>query len=199
MWGGGRMRKPKFRAWSSENNRYCDFVTLDESGRWIGWIKSSGVYLTTVDIILEQYTGLKDKNGKDIYDGDIMKYNSLLRTEKYYRYVIAWNPIDMAFGCASLEQAFIDYPDIVGGAQITDSVIIGNIYDNPELLKMERKIGEKFNYGDVTLEVKENTNGKSCGDCYFLHNWCAESFDTRGKCSKRARDDKRDVYFKEIK
>ena len=146
-----------------------------------------------------QFIGLKDKNGKEIYDGDIMQYNSLLRTEKYYRYVIAWNPIDMAFGCASLEQAFIDCPDIVGGAQITDSVIIGNIYDNPELLKMERKIGEKFNYGDVTLEVTENTNGKSCGDCYFLHNWCAESFDTRGKCSKRARDDKREVYFKEVK
>ena len=81
-----------------------------------------------------QFTGLKDKNGKEIYEGDIMQYNSLLRPEKYYRYVIAWNPIDMAFGCAGLAHAFLDCPDIGGGAQITDSTIIGNIHDNPELL-----------------------------------------------------------------
>ena len=84
-----------------------------------------------------QYIGKKDKNGNEIYEGDIMQYNSLLRPEKYYRYVIAWNPIDMAFGCASLALAFLDCPDIGGGAQITDSTIIGNIHDNPELLKQE--------------------------------------------------------------
>ena len=84
---------------------------------------------------LGQFTGLHDKNGNEIYEGDIMQYNSLLRPEKYYRYVIAWNPIEMAFGCASLDHAFLDCPDICGGAQITDSTIIGNIHDNPELLK----------------------------------------------------------------
>lgn len=66
-------REIKFRAWSNEHNRYCDFVTLDENGRWIGWIKSGGVYLTTVDIVLEQSTSLKDKNGKEIYEGDIVE------------------------------------------------------------------------------------------------------------------------------
>ena len=67
------MREIKFRAWSNEHNRYCDFVTLDENGKWIGWIKSSGVYLTTIDIILEQYTGFKDTNGKEICEGDLVK------------------------------------------------------------------------------------------------------------------------------
>ena len=67
-----------------------------------------------------------------------------------------------------------------------------------DLLNKSRRIGEQFNYGEVTLEVTESNNVKSCCDCYFLNNWCAESFDTRGKCSKRARDDKRDVYFKEV-
>ena len=67
------MRQFKFRAWSNDDNRYCDFVTLDEDGRWIGWIKSCGIYLTTIDINIEQYTGLKDNNGKEIYEGDIVR------------------------------------------------------------------------------------------------------------------------------
>lgn len=63
---------------------------------------------------------------------------------------------------------------------------------------MERRIGEQFNYGEVTLEVAEATEDNLCGDCYFLLNdRCFESMDKTGKCSLR--EDKRGVYFKEVK
>ena len=121
------MRKPKFRAWSSENNRYCDFVTLDESGRWIGWIKSSGVYLTTVDIILEQYTGLKDKNGKDIYEADIVtlcgEWEEIERDDL--------SIVSFENGCFRVG----DGCENEAGSYLSDWRVIGNVHENPELLE----------------------------------------------------------------
>lgn len=131
------MKELKLRAWSSENNRYCDFVTLDESGRWIGWIKSSGVYLTTVDIILEQYTGLKDKNGKDIYEGDVVKVNDdfdkygLNAGEIYEVYFNAGG-----FRCKPKYESSITRGD--KGFWIDDGndyEVIGNVHQNDDLLE----------------------------------------------------------------
>ena len=118
------MKELKFRAWSNENNRYCDFVTLDESRRWIGWIMSSGTYLTTIDVNLEQYTGLKDKNNKEIYEGDIVEYDW---------YVISDKP---AYRVKE-QVVFDDMGARLGNDRIrncSNVEIIGNIHENADLL-----------------------------------------------------------------
>ena len=125
------MRQFKFRAWSNEHNRYCDFVTLDEDGRWIGWIKGSGVYLTTADIILEQYTGLKDNDGKEIYEGDVLwweHYNGMNFNMYEHKAEVKKKK--------KLAEYFVSYADTSLGELIMEEEVYinTNIHENPELL-----------------------------------------------------------------
>lgn len=126
------MKELRFRAWSNENNRYCDFVTLDESGRWIGWIKSSGVYLTTIDINLEQYTGLNDKNGKEIYVGDIVSIRNKNRKNEHDIGVVEFGKA--AFRC----------PFLLGKYHSGQIEVIGNVHKNDDLLEEKRMNREEL-------------------------------------------------------
>lgn len=75
-----------------------------------------------------QYTGLTDKNGKKIFEGDIVEVN---RKEAYGK--VEFDKDDAAFTvvCDSVQYSFVDH---LWG---TDVEVVGNIYDNPELLEME--------------------------------------------------------------
>lgn len=87
-----------------------------------------------------QYTGLKDKNGKEIYEGDVLKMFGDYRHEVcYYR---------GAFGYEIGIKIGINYRDFISfnqnsninwicDNQFADFEVIGNIYENPELLKNE--------------------------------------------------------------
>ena len=69
-----------------------------------------------------QYTGLTDKNGKKIFEGDIV-------VAEGYVYVCQWNECNIEFGLANEVESFglcYVYPDVE---------VIGNIHDNPELLE----------------------------------------------------------------
>jgi len=81
------------------------------------------------DIILMQYTGLKDKNGKEIYEGDILEFQG-----KDYegKWKIKWNSKEVWFEilCIGNEERFSPGSDIWNHGKI-----IGNIYENPKLLE----------------------------------------------------------------
>lgn len=73
------MREIKFRIWDTENKEMLkvqelDFEPIFYGGRIAIRLDQYNDYFDTEDMILMQYTGLKDKNGKEIYDGDICKY-----------------------------------------------------------------------------------------------------------------------------
>lgn len=88
-------------------------------------------------IILMQYTGLHDKNGKEIYDKDIIHIHHKFFEE--FNYVLKWNEEDLRYYLYSIDEKNLN--SIGGileahlGSMINEIEVIGNIYDNPDLLE----------------------------------------------------------------
>lgn len=87
------------------------------------------------DMEVSQFTGLLDKNGKEIYEGDIVKHTRGYPSEGQYEssktHVVVWDSIeDFDMGLSE------HVPDAEGLPYDTSLIrVIGNIYENPDLLK----------------------------------------------------------------
>lgn len=77
---------------------------------------------------LMQYTGLKDKNGKEIYEGDIIE------TKNSYKFVVKWNDYCAMWALDGIEGFMMKLPDGSILPQNECCKVIGNIFENPELL-----------------------------------------------------------------
>ena len=93
-----------------------------------------------IDIL--QFTGLTDKNGKEIYEGDIVKWNDSSDNECWRFAIVEINP-DIQFECSNIPevdgiQNSISYCFKYASFFYRDTAkfleVIGNIHDNPELL-----------------------------------------------------------------
>jgi len=88
-----------------------------------------------------QYTGLKDKNGAEIFEGDILSYveldeDSCMGAEKTYVGSVIWLDEAAKFMFKHTSGRRIDLNFIVGFYLVHDVKVIGNIYQNPELLEV---------------------------------------------------------------
>ena len=151
------MREIKFRGKSKNNNEWCygTYIFTDDnkngpfrrkpfkeshkivfwcSGDWNmgGWVDEEVIPET-----IGQYTGLKDKNGKEIYEGDIIGCHNpnikhlIFYNEKQGRFMAALN--------GDIENDYINVCGLDDSRWNASKEVIGNIHDNPELIKEEEK------------------------------------------------------------
>jgi len=112
------MREIKFRAWDGESGKMSSPFQMEELK--FGYLKEIDNSIIDVELVLMQYIGRKDKNGKEIYEGDIVK-----------------NPCYEVRDDGSIPDGIIDVVKFEkccfwNGRE--NSEVIGNIYENPKLL-----------------------------------------------------------------
>jgi len=134
------MRELKFRVWSIEEKQFISPNILevwDESGdltpfKYIKTGKLNPLYMPVENYIIQQYTGLTDKNKKEIYEGDILDF-----TARYKQ----TGPVEViyygaSFGCVITDDGGLkEFWNLSHIVQQHYPEIIGNIFENPELLK----------------------------------------------------------------
>lgn len=124
------MRKIKFRAWDKENEKMMKVSSLHLENKEIS-VKENGTFHLFRMQDLMQYTGLKDKNGKEIYEGDIVLIK-LDETSTWYKTVVKFK--EGAFIASLIDRE--DYIYIFHhGFTDDDFEIIGNVYENKNLLE----------------------------------------------------------------
>jgi hypothetical protein len=119
------MREIKFRAWNPEHDEmiFSSRETAFEKREFYPFCFSVGFSHYPLDgWEIMQFTGIKDCNGKEVYEGDIVKYNEL-------PCCIEWD--DGAFELIRNDNFIMHLWNIVP----IRLEIIGNIYESPELLK----------------------------------------------------------------
>ena len=102
-------------------------------GRSIRFKQNGEVYIQGASVdpqTVGQFTGLRDSHGRDIYDGDIIKITGSNEAKH-----VAYSDKEAAFGIQYSDGDFFAFAFDISGISEDCYEVIGNIHDNPELLK----------------------------------------------------------------
>ena len=133
---------PKFRVWDSVEKKFVEHFFITDNGLICNMEKPTSDYnfpipIEKSELILMQSTGLKDKNGKEIFEGDIVRTTRFL------------GRADEIGGFYEYEKDYVGVVEVLEGSwvidtgsvavrlwsEIDESEVLGNVYENPELLE----------------------------------------------------------------
>jgi hypothetical protein len=127
-------RQIEFRVWDKVRNKYVDSELFGSFVYIALGFKGSDLCVPKSDLVIEQFTGLHDKNNKKIFEGDIINYTEKLHEhgdKQTFTACIGYYKEMAAFGIFKngvMWNLFSDYG-------ISDIEVIGNINENINLLK----------------------------------------------------------------
>lgn len=119
------MKEIKFRAWDGLTKKITNYQICDDMVLFFD--KHKGCWLKNQKdrFVLIQYTGLKDKNGKEIYEGDIVVWIDSDGNKRQ-------NKVFFERGAFRICNSYFEI------SEYGELEVIGNIYENPELLEEEK-------------------------------------------------------------
>ena len=129
------MSNTKFRIWD-EDNEVFDYIDLSEPlENSISKLNEYGDYfydnyLKDNPQFIQQFTGLVDKTGKEIYEGDVIAYSDY--SDAYY--LIEWNDSSAGWFPRLLKSIGMTY-GTVWKSEIAKNRVVGNVFETPELAK----------------------------------------------------------------
>jgi len=135
------MREIKFRAWDKKANKMHSGISLLSN---IVTTPEGCHFLSETDNhIYMQFTGLKDKNGKEIYEEDLIRCDGKCMEEKQIKYsrigLMNWSNMKHGFVLFLRNHNAWCYPNSI--SYVPDTLeVIGNIYENLELVKNDQEI-----------------------------------------------------------
>jgi uncharacterized phage protein (TIGR01671 family) len=126
----------QFRVWHKKKDHMYKNVAVGVGESKVGY-KMSGrkryVWERTEDVVINQYTGYKDSKGNEIFEGDILKFGK----SRPYLATVHWIDYQFVFkkkGSSSYTDKFTHW------GRVNNVEVLGNIYENPELLKSKKEV-----------------------------------------------------------